>query len=169
MAYRFLVALDTEGGCEYILDHLAEALGTCIKPRITLFTVLPPLPNDLNRRGWFGDDEELEKAEARREEWHDQAIGAAYERLEAARDHLARRGLASGAIETKVGESPEEEHVAGIADEICREATGGRYGTLVVGRGTRSMITAWVVGQVTERLVRKPFGVSLWAIERPTT
>ncbi len=167
MAYRFLVALDTEGGCDYLLDHLAEALGTCIKPRITLFSVLPPLPDELNRRGWFGDTQELEAAEARREEWHAQAVAAAYERLEVARDHLARRGLADGAIETKVGERPTEELAAGIAEAIRKEATSGRYGTLVVGRGSRSMITAWVVGQVTERLARKPFGVSLWAIERP--
>lgn len=167
MAYRFLVALDTEGGCDYLLDHLAEALGTCIKPRITLFSVLPPLPNELNRRGWFGDDRELEAAETRREAWHAKTVAAAYERLEAARDHLTRRGLADGAIETKVGERPTEEQAAGIAEAIRMEAMSGRYGTLVVGRGSRSMITAWVVGQVTERLARKPFGVSLWAIERP--
>jgi len=167
MAYRFLVALDTEGGCDYLLDHLAEALGTCIKPRITLFAVLPPIPDELNRRGWFGDAGELELAEARREEWHDQAMAAVYERLEAARDYLTRHGLAADAIEAKVGESPGEERAAGIAEAIRKEATSGRYGTLVVGRGTRSMIAAWVVGQVTERLARKPFGVSLWAIERP--
>ncbi len=167
MAYRFLVALDTEGGCDYLLDHLAEALGACIKPRITLFSVLPPLPDELNRRGWFGDTQELEVAEARREEWHVQAVAVVYERLEAARSHLARRGLAEGAIETKVGERPTEEQAAGVAEAIRREAASGRYGTLVVGRGTRSMMTAWVVGQVTERLARKPFGVSLWAIERP--
>ena len=167
MAYRFLVALDTEGGCDYLLDHLAEALGTCIQPRLTLFTVLPPIPDELNRRGWFGDSRELEAADARREEWHTQAMAAALERLEMARDHLARRGLSAGAIETKVGETPEEERASGIAEAIRREAASGRYGTLVVGRGTRSMITAWVVGQVTERLARKPFGVSLWAIERP--
>jgi len=167
MAYRFLVALDTEGGCDYLLDHLAEALGTCIKARITLFAVLPPLPDDLNRRGWFGDTQELEVAEARREKWHAEAVTAAYKRLEEARDHLARRGLAADAIESKVSESPAEERAAGIAEAIRKEATSGRYGTLVVGRGTRSMIAAWVVGQVTERLARKPFGVSLWAIERP--
>jgi len=167
MAYRFLVALDTEGGCNYLLDHLAEALGTCIKPRITLFSVLPPIPDELNRRGWFGDNEELEVAEARRNEWRAQALAEAYERLEAARDHLAKRGLSADAIEIKVGENPAEVRATAIAEAIRKEAANGRYSTLVVGRGTRSMIAAWVVGQVTERLARKPFGASLWAIERP--
>ncbi|RMF85539.1 MAG: hypothetical protein D6739_04340 [Nitrospirae bacterium] len=168
MAYRFLVALDVEGDCDYLLDHLAEALGTCTKPRLTLLTVLPPMPDELNRRGWFGDNQELEVAEARREEWITQALAAAYEKLEAARDRLARRGLNPDAIEVKVVEPAEEEPVRGAAEAIRREAASGRYGTVVVGRGSRSMITAWVAGQVTERLVRKPLGAAIWAIERPS-
>jgi nucleotide-binding universal stress UspA family protein len=164
MAHRILVAVDGSSASEHAVEYAAK-LGRDIKNfQMTLFHVGEPIPiNVMEYDKLPGKGEWDEKLEKHRKDVED------YESKEAKRDaemfrflkHRAEQlGLKPDQVESKFAAD-----VQNISTEILMEAEKGGYEAICVGKQGRSSMKDYLIGSVSDRILRHAKGCAVWVVE----
>jgi len=157
MAKKFLVAVDESKNSMKAVKYVATNMNS--NATVTIFSVLPdataacgldspaltPLFRD-NRQTFCA----LEDAKK-------DAVKAFTEK---AKKSLVQKGFASKNLTIKIRKKK-----AGIARDILKEAQQGKYDTLVIGRRGLSGIKQFLLGSVSEKIVKTAKRVSVVVVD----
>ncbi len=161
MPQKILVAIDGSESSMKAVRYVGETTLGCKDTKITLFSVLPEMPKELDNllgpdyvsvvphiKERLGD---LEQIRLKQEEEMKKA-------LEKAKDLLKEIGVPEKNIEIAVRRKKE-----GIAKDILREVESGGYDTVVVGR--RGITGAFFFGSVSDKVVKYAHNCAVWVID----
>lgn len=103
--------------------------------------------------------EVLEEAEDLQQFWKSKAAEQIAPYMEEAQETLLNAGLSKEQIAMKVVEGGRS-----AADDILKEARNNGYGTIVLGRHSRSMGKEILFGSVTNKILHHSRGLALWIV-----
>ena len=157
MAKKILVAIDESKNSMKAVDYVAKAMektGT-----VTLFSVLPDATaacglDSPSLTPLFKKSKQTFCAIEDRKKDSVKAF------MEKAKKDLVEAGFPSKNIAVKIRKKK-----AGIARDILKEATQGKYTTLVIGRRGISAIKGFVLGSVSNKLVQIAKNVSVVVVD----
>jgi nucleotide-binding universal stress UspA family protein len=95
--------------------------------------------------------------------WEEAQHASGEKCLVQARKILTGTGLSDHQIQTKSIEPLPA--ISDVAHEILKESEKGGYGTIVLGKRGLSAIEHFMIGSVTEKIVRHAKGHTVWVIE----
>jgi nucleotide-binding universal stress UspA family protein len=166
MANRILIAIDGSENANRAIAYAGRLLRNAPECRVTLFHVLERLPPELLEHGGSENPRVLDRKEETLQPaqgtWVDSKREEAAPLLLRAREILKHAGIGAQQIETRLANA--SAHVP-IAQRILQEAQQGGYHTIVVGRRGLSMVEKLLYGSVTEEILQKAEGVTLWVVQ----
>jgi nucleotide-binding universal stress UspA family protein len=166
MASRVLVATDGSENAIRALSYVGRVLRNAPDCCITLLHVTKALPPELLEHGG-SEDPQTERAKEEQidrqiEEWKGSQRNSAAAILASGRETLQGEGVSDQRIEAELVEPAPHE---AVAQRILEEAQAGGYDTIVVGRRGMSMMEKLLYGSVTEGLLRKAEGFTIWVVQ----
>ena len=159
MKSKILLAIDGSGASIKAARYVASLLGSNHNVSVTLFHVLTTVPPDLLEAGTLEGEEENKHREGA---WEEAEHEIECKCLEPVIDILKQTGFREEQIQRK--------HFAplpgfDVAHVILKECERGDYDTVVLGKRGTSRIGYFLIGGVTEKVVRHSKGMAVWIIE----
>ncbi len=156
---KFLIAMDESRYAMKAVKFVAET-AACRRAQITLYNVvLPPAPSELGDE-WaklfptFADKVTDFKSLLKAKEVKIRAV------TEKARETLKNCGIAERRISVKIEEKKE-----GVARDLLKEVEKEGYDVIVVGRRGISGVKAFLLGSVSEKIVKYAKNCTVWVVE----
>ncbi len=149
---RLLVTVDGSPNSKRVLDHAAWFLTETGPTEVTVFHVLPPLIADEMVSAWTGLIEMNSNVEQR-------VIEEAEDMLSQAKTYLTESGVPAFSITTRL-----ETKATGIARAILKEASEGRYGSVMIGRRGISRVMRFLLGSVSNKVVQEATDMAVWVV-----
>ncbi len=159
MNSNILLAVDSSTSSIKAVLYVANLLENNHDVSVTLFHVLPSVPHDLFRSGTLQVENEINRKKAA---WEEAEHKIECKCLEPMIDTLKQAGFSEDQIHAKHAAPLPEFDVAHVILEECEE---GEYDTVVMGKHGMSRVTSFLVGSVTEKVVRHSKGMAVWVIE----
>lgn len=159
MNSNILLAVDSSASSTKAVLYVANLLGNNRNISITLFHVLPPMPPDLLESGTLEGETELK---SERKHWEEAEHKIECKCFEPMIDTLKQAGFHKERIQTK--------HFVplpgfDVAHAILEECELENYDTVVMGKRGMSRIERFLIGSVTDKVVRHAKGMAVWVIE----
>ncbi len=160
---RILVAVDESEHSRRAVRYVGTLLARTPDVAVTLFHVLKPVPRELLEHGG-SERPEVEAAlsdhlQRERREWIRQEEERECPILQDARRAMAETGLDPARVTLQFGQ---EDDVAG---NILEAARIGKHETIAVGRQGASGIRRIFGGGITDQLLRRAQGLTLWIVD----
>lgn len=164
MGQKILVAVDGSEASERAVEYAAKVGNALHDAHLTLFNVGEATPAHLFEHDLLPGEGTTEA----RLEKHWEKIESADREGEGARDvmfsHLQRRaeslGLQPEQIDARFATDGQN-----ISREILMEAEKGGYDVICLGKRGRSSVTEYLIGSVSERVVRHAKKCTVWVVE----
>jgi len=159
MRSKFLIASDSSESSINATRYVARLLGKNHDVSITFFHVLSSIPPALLESGSLEGEMELE---SEKEHWEEAQHKIECNCFEPMIEILRKAGFQEEQIQIK--------HFAplpgfDVAHAILEECERGDYDTVVMGKRGMSRIKRFLIGSVTEKVVRHAKGMAVWVIE----
>ena len=159
MKTKILLALDSSESSVNAARYVADLLGNNQNVSVTLFHVLRCIPPELLEVGSLQEEEELHR---KKRAWEESQYKTECKFFEPIIDILKQAGFNEEQFDTK--------HFAplpgfDVANAILEECESGDYDTLVMGKRGLSRIGYFLIGSVTEKVVRHAKGMAVWVVE----
>jgi nucleotide-binding universal stress UspA family protein len=158
MKAKILLALDGSDQSAKAAQYVANLIANQTDVLINLFHVLPPIPPAMLEGGLQTTDE----LHLQRTVWLKDEAEVECSLFAPTREIFEKVGFPAKQIRSKCLPSVNEPDVA---YEILKECEQGDYDTVVVGKRGRSSIGKYLIGTVTERVVRHSSARAVWVIE----
>jgi len=157
---RILLAIDDSPASIRAVTYVAHLVGRRRGFRFCVVHVLPPFPPQWLEHG--GTETSAKDLKAEQQLWL-AAVKKTYQKgLDEARVSLRKAGIPTGAIQLLFCEPAEGRDAA---DDILQMARECKCDTVVVGRDSVSWFHELFSQQLSEEILRRGKGFSVWAIE----
>lgn len=159
MKTNILLALDSSESSISAARYVGNLLGNNQNVSVTLFHVFRCVPPELLEAGSLEDVEELHR---KKQAWEESQHNIECTCFDPIIEILQQAGFREEQFHTK--------HFAplpgcDVANAILEECESGDYDTLVMGKRGLSPIGYFLIGSVTEKVVRHAKGMAVWVVE----
>ncbi len=166
MTGRLLLVVDQSRATKRAVSYVARLTGGRRGFRYYLAHALPPLPPDLLEFQGAEDPEFERQLDTRlrtkQERWLAAAKKKAGRGLLGAEATLRDAGVPASAIEVEFLDGA---HGDANTEAILKLASKRKCDTIVIGRQSVSRLRQWLAGELSEDLVRRGRGFSIWVVE----
>ncbi len=159
---RVLIVVDESHASQRAVAYVGRIIGRRRGSRLCLAHVLPRLSPRLHDFRSTENPSEEKRLKARRQRWLAAAKKTAERTLTAARATLRRAGVPERALGIRLSEAVDHTRVG---ERILELAHARKCDTVVVGRESVSWYRALLGGDLSEELVRRGQGFTIWIVE----
>ncbi len=151
-ARKFLITVDSSANSKRVLEQAGWLLAEAGPMEVTILHVLAPLLGQEMASMGTGLTDMASTMEQRQ-------IDDAEEMLSQAKTYLAARDVPAVAIKTRL-----ETRAPGVARTILKEARGGGYGSVMIGRRGISRTKRFLFGSVSNKIVQQARDMAVWVV-----
>ena len=161
-----LLVIDESPASRRAVAYVGRMVGRRRGVRLCLAHLLPRLPPRLLEfRGAENPGEETRldaRLKTRQRRWIATAKNTAQRTLAAAKSTLCKAGVPARALGVRLSEAVDQHRVS---DRILELARASHCDTVVVGRASVSWFRALLSGDLSEELIRRGQGFTIWVVE----